>query len=163
MKKLHVKNSKINGEGLYTQTIMHKNELVSVVKGPLVRIKNFDPEISQKGVNWIGVSKEIWINTDKSMFKYINHSCDPNCAFITPRKIYTLRDIPAHTELTIDYSLNEAEFDWKIENCMCGSSSCRKVITPIQLLNKEIFKNKEKIIQTKFKKIYRSYLSSVNK
>lgn len=66
-------------------------------------------------------------------FRFLNHSCDPNCELIQwkaqrvdgvrlPRLwLKTLRDITAGDELTIDYAWSA---DQAIE-CMCGSTKCR--------------------------------------
>jgi hypothetical protein len=67
-------------------------------------------------------------------FRFLNHSCEPNCAVFwsdeprgedeAPRVwIETLRAVEAGEELTIDYA-----WDSTIE-CRCGSQRCRGWIT----------------------------------
>lgn len=64
--------------------------------------------------------------------RYINHSCEPNCAAVTEsRRVYieALRTIPAGAELTYDYRLerpggNEVEWEQRYA-CRCGADTCR--------------------------------------
>jgi len=153
-KKLFVKRSKINGNGLFTYQSFKKNDFVGYVKGPKVRVKKFTPTLSQISMNWFGVSKEIWINPGNSEFNFINHSCDPNCALITTRKVVAIKSINAGDELTIDYSLNESDEGWRIDNCRCGAKNCRKTIRPIQFLSRTEFTQKKNFIQKTFQNIY---------
>ena len=61
-------------------------------------------------------------------FRYLNHSCEPNCALYYWEKkdepclyVETLRRVEADEELTIDYA-------WAAESaipCLCGSANCR--------------------------------------
>ena len=81
--------------------------------------------------------------------RFINHSCNPNCRTFTvmlnrsDRKVYGLaffavRDIPAGTELNIDYNPQEqgkrheppgpGEDD--VVRCRCGSDNCRVRLWP---------------------------------
>ena len=65
-------------------------------------------------------------------FRYLNHSCDPNCQItgdesyaqvnpFEPLCIQAIRDIQAGEELTIDYAW-PADMAMK---CLCRSSKCR--------------------------------------
>jgi uncharacterized protein len=64
--------------------------------------------------------------------RYINHSCEPNCAAVAEsRRVYieALRTIPAGAELTYDYRLerpggNEAAWEQRYA-CRCGADTCR--------------------------------------
>ncbi len=64
--------------------------------------------------------------------RYVNHSCDPNCATVTVRGrvfIETLREVPAGVELTYDYRLTRPQplpRDWRRRYpCRCGAARCR--------------------------------------
>jgi SET domain-containing protein len=64
--------------------------------------------------------------------RWINHSCDPNCAsVIEDRRIYieSLRDIPPGEELTYDYQLvTEGRHTPAAKRrfpCHCGAAGCR--------------------------------------
>ncbi len=58
---------------------------------------------------------------------FINHSCDPTCWMINDEDVSARRKIKAGEQVTIDYAtfiINEFESS-RIENCMCGSATCR--------------------------------------
>ncbi len=64
--------------------------------------------------------------------RYINHSCDPNCAsVIEDRRIYidSLRDIPPGLELTYDYHFvirgRHTPAAKRRFPCRCGAAGCR--------------------------------------
>lgn len=67
--------------------------------------------------------------------RYINHSCDPNCNLVpirvnnnVPRLcIFSIKDIPANSELTFDYGTEEISEDAAMKKiCLCMSKNCRK-------------------------------------
>lgn len=66
--------------------------------------------------------------------RFINHSCEPNCAayaFDERMYIYAMRDIVRGEELTFDYQLRRAtkrakkEVTTEAHTCRCGSLHCR--------------------------------------
>ncbi len=162
MKKLEVKESKINGVGLYVNKDFNKGQIIDYVHGPKVLIKNFNNQISKKTVNWIGASRYTWINTDKSIFRFINHSCNPNTAIKGERTVYAIRKIYNGEEITIDYSLNETEPGWSIPKCNCGSVNCRGKIGPIFTLSLEEYKKKKVIINDKFNNVYLKFMKKAH-
>lgn len=98
----------------------------------------------------------------RSPFRYLNHSCTPNCMLSlydceyedgtpAPSELYleTLRPVTAGEELTIDYA-------WSADGaipCLCGSSACRGwIVDPEQLpllLKREAAKQRSKGQSTK--------------
>ncbi len=68
------------------------------------------------------------VNNDKK--GTINHSCDPNCVMRELNKLTAIRDIQPGEELNIDYGTTVAGKGYPIiEDCKCGSESCRHTIT----------------------------------
>jgi len=78
-----------------------------------------------------------------SIARYINHSCDPNCAVhrwkvrgVLRAGIFATKDIPAGTELSFDYK-------WKRKRgraptkCHCGSHNCRGTLEDMLERTKE--------------------------
>jgi len=76
-----------------------------------------------------------------SVTRFVNHSCEPNCTVLPvvlssdTKQIYhvaffAIKDIPAGTELTIDYDPSLAgddeALDAAVVQCRCGSAKCRK-------------------------------------
>ncbi len=153
-KKFSISRSHIDGVGLYVNHPYKKGDFIAYIEGEKVVIKKFTPSLSKMGWNWIGTSRYTWINTDKSPFRYINHSCDPNVAIRGERTVYALRSISKGEEITMDYSLTECQDDWLIPRCQCSSSNCRKVIRSIQYLDNNTFKQKKSFIPKKFQEIF---------
>ncbi|HVQ77451.1 MAG TPA: SET domain-containing protein-lysine N-methyltransferase [Candidatus Binatia bacterium] len=66
--------------------------------------------------------------------RFINHSCDPNCAAIeTDGHIWieAMRPIAAGEELTYDYAYERSEIDEALAGlyvCRCGARACRGTI-----------------------------------
>ncbi len=62
----------------------------------------------------------------------VNPSCDPNCGFISPVTLVSMRDIKPDEEITYDYAMTDVgtkEEGWEDMRCLCGCPNCRKVIT----------------------------------
>jgi len=72
--------------------------------------------------------------------RFLNHSCEPNCAVGVKEKefyIYAIRSIEEGEELTINYNTSEfnlIDCDCNFE-CNCGSHSCIKYIKGYSHLN----------------------------
>jgi len=81
----------------------------------------------------MALDNDVYIDARKkgSIARYVNHSCEPNCAVhrwkvrgISRACIFALKDIKTGTELSFDYK-------WKRKRgraptkCYCGSSKCR--------------------------------------
>jgi len=157
MKKLHTKTSTINGVGLYSTVNIKKGETVGYIHGEIVVFREFTPKISKQMLNWIGVGRYSWINTDDSVFRFINHSCQPNVAIVTKRKVIAIKDIPRNEELMMDYSFTEAEPDWNIPTCSCKSANCRGNITPITKLSKHTYQKNKPHITKNFQRVYETH------
>lgn len=63
--------------------------------------------------------------------RFMNHSCDPTCLSAGYDFEVALRDIAPDEELTDDYGSLNLEYGF---DCGCGSSKCRRLIQPGDLL-----------------------------
>jgi uncharacterized protein len=155
MEYLYTKKSKINGTGLHTKRPFKKEERIGVIHGNVEIVKKFTPKLSAISWNWIGIGRYSWINTKLSPFKYINHSCDPNTYIQGKRIVLALKPISADEELTMDYSLTEADPDfWLPGGCTCKSTNCRKKVGPVYSLSVAEFKKLKPRITAPFRKIF---------
>lgn len=154
MKHLYTAHSKINGDGLFTSRSFNERDVVGYIHGPTQVIRNFTHSLSQQTVNWIGAGRYTWINTDESPFRFINHSCDPNVAIVTKRKVIALKPIAADNELTMDYSLTEMEPGWTIEYCQCNTARCRQTIRTTVELPRNVFERCRAHMTKNFIRIY---------
>jgi hypothetical protein len=157
--KFYTAPSKTDGVGLFVKKNYKKDDFIAYISGPIVHLPVLTPKIEKKIGNWIGASKHTWINTDNSPFRFINHSCDPNVAITTTRKVVATKDISQDSEITIDYSMTEADPTWSISPCCCKSKNCRKEITGISKLAPEVIEKNKKYISKKFLSIYESMMS----
>jgi SET domain-containing protein len=155
MNNLYVGKSPIHGRGLLSRKSYRKGDLIGTIKGEKVIVRgNFPNKLKRKSMDWIGVGRYTWIDTTNSPFKYINHSCNPNSAVVTKLTVRALKDIAIGEEITMDYSLTEADPEWSIL-CTCGEKNCRKKIGPIYSLSKSDFNSKKNIISDNFKSVFK--------
>lgn len=66
--------------------------------------------------------------------RFVNHSCEPNCEMqkwsvngVYRIALFSLKDIPAMTELSYDYNFENFNND-RQQTCRCGSANCRGFI-----------------------------------
>lgn len=152
---LYIKKSRIIGNGLYTDKAIKKGERVGVIHGPVVIVHKFAGKLVEQSLNWIGIGRYSWVNTKDSPFKYINHSCDPNTYIVGRRIVVALRNISAGEEVTMDYSLTEADPDYTVPGgCRCGAKNCRKIVGPIQSLTRRQYNSLKHLINPHFRRVY---------
>jgi SET domain-containing protein len=154
MNHLKIKRSKINGDGLYSTRLIKKGSRIGLIQGETVIVKKFTEKLSQQSLNWIGIGRYSWIDTKNSPFKFINHSCDPNAYILGKKTVVALKRVEPSDEVTMDYSLTEADEGWSIEQCSCGNTNCRNKIGPITTLSKKQFNKLKLIIPSNFQRIF---------
>lgn len=150
--KIVVGRSGIHGKGVFAKRDIKKGEVVFIFKGKPVRWKVHDQKSSLHGQNWVGLSKEKWLDVI-SPGVFTNHSCDPSCGIRGRKKVTALRNIKKGEEITIDYSITEMDTLWHMK-CRCGSKNCRGEIRSIQSLPKKTFDKYFPYIPTYFMKVY---------
>lgn len=159
MKHIYIGDSHIDGKGIFAGEEIHKGDRIQYIKGE--RIKNVvkSKEESEAIANWIGVSRKFWMNTDGTPFRFINHSCDPNAAIMGTKTVVALRNINKDDEITIDYSMSDADPYWEGIHCHCGTKNCRKEIRTICTVPPEVFKKHMPYVSRHFQRVYlRNYV-----
>lgn len=160
MKKIYVGESGIEGKGIFVSEAVKKGEKICRIEGEFIKRQIKSAKESKKFQNWIGMGHHLWLNPNKTKYRYLNHSCDPSAAIVGRRTLVALRDLPEGEEVTFDYSLTDHDLNWKME-CHCGSEQCRKVIHPIFLLPPGVFKKHYPHIPKYFQKIFiKHYVTS---
>ncbi len=157
--KVEIRQSGINGKGLFATLDIKKGELIGYVKGDIKfqLNKNKNKKVSVANPNWVGLSENTWIDTLKP-FVFINHSCNPSAGIKGRVSVCALRNIKVGEEVTIDYAITEVDILWEM-TCNCNEKNCRKVITSIQSLPHKTFQKYLPYIPTCFQRIYlRNYL-----
>lgn len=153
MKNIRIDASHIHGRGVFADEDIKKGDRIQYINGARMKKVTKSANDSKSIDHWIGVGRFSWINTEGTPFRYINHSCEPNAAIAGTKTVVALEDIPKDTEITIDYSMTDADPHWSID-CHCGTSTCRKEIRAIYTVPNEVFKRHMPYIPRYFQRLY---------
>lgn len=130
MTKVAVKESSINGMGVFASKHIAKGELVLAIDDSRVLTLEL-PLDESKGefeyhCDYLAGGKVVLMQFPE---RHINHSCDPNTfvkTILGVRYVFALRPIAPDEEVTYDYCINSSGNTlWQ---CNCGSLRCRKTI-----------------------------------
>lgn len=130
MSKVRVKNSNIQGKGVFACNNITKGELILAVDDSR-KVTDEMPLRNEFGetethCDWFPDGTVIYMQEPE---RYINHSCDPNTFVKTlngKRYVFALRLIAKDEEITYDYCIGG--FGDTVWQCNCGSGRCRKTI-----------------------------------
>jgi SET domain-containing protein len=139
---LCVRRSSIHGKGVYTTRIIRKGTRIIEYTGarlPWKIARKLPPHDTSDIYHTFYYSLEngdvIDAGNGGNESRWINHSCEPNCATDEERSrifIYALRTIYPGEELLYDYLIQPAERRTKrVERafaCFCGSPLCRRTM-----------------------------------
>jgi SET domain-containing protein len=134
-----VRRSTIHGRGLFAATDFAAGDVVTHYGGAVVNwedvTRTWSP--SEPGHTFlfdIGDGLVIDGGRRGNAARWLNHSCEPNCeAEVVGRRVVitALRDIPAGTELFLDYRLEVEPADADDYSCACGTGSCRRTMLAV--------------------------------
>lgn len=115
------------GKGVFARQLIRAGEVIGQIHGKLIQ----DPAYGSSYC--IGLDEHYSLEP-RAPFRYLNHSCTPNCQLFVQDCVYedgtpappeagleAIEDIPEGAELTIDYA-------WSADaaiRCLCGSEQCR--------------------------------------
>ncbi len=132
--KIEVRDSGIEGKGLFAKEPFKKGEKFKVVSGEHSWVIMTDVEF-QKYITTVRSYDAVYIGNGKHRVStvsreedpsnYGNHSCDPNTASRDDERI-ALRDIAAGEELTVDYT-HLSPKTWSMQ-CNCGAKNCTGIV-----------------------------------
>ncbi|MCB1214850.1 MAG: SET domain-containing protein [Deltaproteobacteria bacterium] len=124
------------GQGIFAERDFRVGDLAGEVLGDLYDEEDFESDYC---MDLAGP----WVLEPRNIFRYINHSCEPNCELFvyddsedTRVFVEVIRPIKKGEELTIDYA-------WAAEKsipCLCGKKVCRGWIVAADQLD-EVEKN----------------------
>lgn len=149
--KVYVKNSNMNGKGMFASENISAGEVV-YIKGGYILKK--DELFSLSTINsYMPIDDKYYIGArniheEQSIKLYNNHSCNPNCGLRGEITFVSIKNIKKGDELTCDYAFIDNE-DYSFE-CNCGSPQCRHYITG--------FDWKIKSLQEKYLEYFSAYL-----
>ncbi|MCF7924661.1 MAG: SET domain-containing protein [Candidatus Izimaplasma sp.] len=108
----YIQASGIDGEGLFSNAIINKGEILCQLDGQKMSWDFFDrlKQLYDKNDDflfgeWNALDKDtLLVRAIRTKYSYINHSRDPNLKLLyNPLRIISLNKIPKNTELTLDY------------------------------------------------------------
>lgn len=130
--KATVKESSIEGRGLFAVQPIKKGEIVCIKGGYIFNRQTLLQVQESLGPAEIQIAEDLFIGPlsaeerEGSMI-FSNHSCDPNIGVQGQVVFVAMRDIDAGEELTHDWATTDD--DAYEMGCNCGSKNCRKIIT----------------------------------
>jgi SET domain-containing protein len=130
--KAVVKESSIQGRGLFAAVPISKGEIVCIKGGYVFNREALRQVTKELGPAEIQIAEDLFIGPlneqeREGSMVFSNHSCEPNIGVRGQIVFVALRDIEAGEELTHDWATTDDD-DYEME-CRCGAASCRKVIT----------------------------------
>ena len=125
--------SPIEGRGLFARQAIAAGEIVAVKGGAIMDSAAFARIRTQVSPAEIQIEDNLYIAPRtaaevESNILCLNHSCRPNIGVRGQITFVAMHDIPAGSELTIDYAMGNGDPAERME-CSCGAPECRKIIT----------------------------------
>ena len=130
--KTEIKQSKIEGRGLFAAKPIKKGEIIGIKWGYIFDRNTLNKIKEEVGDSYFQISDNFFIgpitkDQIKESMMFLNHSCEPNAGMEGNIVFIAMRDIKSGEEITIDYAMcDDDNFELK---CNCQSKSCRKIIT----------------------------------
>lgn len=125
-----VRESQIEGTGLFAIRPIEAGELVSRLGGALVSTERLHQLFRESAdyVDTIAVADELHlVIPPESPNHHGNHSCDPNLWWSGPFDLVARRDIQVGEEVTNDYAVSTTDPAFSLP-CHCGAAACRGVV-----------------------------------
>lgn len=124
--KLFIRESPINGTGVFTSVDIPEGTTVMIIKGEVISEDECIRREEEENNVYIFWNEYNYIDTKNSeKIKFLNHDCNFNC-YVEERDtesllLVTEKDIKAGEELTIDYGYEDIYED-------CGCNKCAEVV-----------------------------------
>ena len=131
--KVEKRTSPIEGRGLFARQAISDGEIVAVKGGAvmdsdaLALIRNDVSPAEIQIEDHLYIAPRTTAEVEENIL-CLNHSCQPNVGVRGQITFVAMRDIPAGSELTIDYAVTDGDPTERME-CSCLAPECRKMIT----------------------------------
>ena len=125
-RRIVVRDSQINGRGVFATGLLPKRRKLGEISGQLVRLRQARQVVERcSKIYFIELSRRLALDCSRgNAFKHLNHSCQPNCylrIFLNRVEVYTMKTIRSGTELTVNYGVTPHVGGMV---CSCGTASC---------------------------------------
>lgn len=134
--KLKVKKTQKYGRGTFVHNDVCKGELLLVLSGYVMKLKDEEKLPSGMNDNGIQISEEFSLCASEKGelggINFFNHSCEPNAGINGQIFLVAMKKIKTGEEVTFDYAMtlgrtkNAKPYSMK---CLCGKKNCRGIIT----------------------------------
>ena len=120
--------SRINGRGVFARRALPARRKVGEVTGQLVRLPAARRRVeNRRRIFLVELTTRTALDCSAgNVLRHLNHACAPNC-YLRVRgyavEVYTLRQLAAGEELTIDYGQTPHRRGMR---CTCGAPGCRR-------------------------------------
>jgi uncharacterized protein len=131
--KTEKRASPIEGRGLFARDAISAGEVVAVKGGAVMDARAFALVRDEVSPAEIQIEDDLYMaprtaREVEASILCLNHSCRPNVGVRGQITFVAMRDIPAGSELTIDYAMIDGDPAERMP-CACGAPECRKLIT----------------------------------
>ncbi|GHT06930.1 hypothetical protein AGMMS49525_15700 [Bacteroidia bacterium] len=104
--KIELKDSNINGKGLFAKCLINKDEEIFTMGGEFEKLQDVKNK-QQNGNTFLQINEKICLcgidTEDKDVKFCANHSCTPNCKLKDEITFVALKDIGEGEEILVDY------------------------------------------------------------
>lgn len=132
MKAFEVRESNF-GKGVWALKNLDAGDELGMFSGKPIYFEE-TLEMGNKESFAFQVGKDLYIFLDEP-YRYLNHSCEPNCGITPDLKLIALKPIQKNEELRWDYSTSMMEHHWTMK-CECKKNTCRKIVADFITLPK---------------------------
>lgn len=129
---VYVSDSPHHGRGVFAARALRAGEAIITFSGPMLARAELDPNDYH-----LQIGEDRYLGPSRLADDYINHSCEPNGAFLQGLTLFAVRDLAIGEEITWDYSTAIDEADFTGFPCGCGAASCRGMVRSFRHLPKE--------------------------
>jgi hypothetical protein len=136
---VEVKQSGMEGKGVYALRDIKENEVVGVFGGIVVPEDEIETLTRTVAADKLNIDHAMYIYPGFIMLHdyengcdplcFVNHACDPSAKVVNGIVLISTRDIPAGEEISWDYRHTDNVGNWSYEfKCQCGSANCAGVV-----------------------------------
>lgn len=125
--KTVVRESRINGRGIFAAVPLPARRKIGEVSGRLVRLPQARTRVEREArIYLVELGPRLALDcSEGNDFRYLNHSCEPNCYLRVIRntvEVYARTALAKGCELTVDYGETPHKGGMR---CSCQSARCR--------------------------------------
>ena len=130
--KARVRDSDVEGRGLFAVEPIAKDEIVAIKGGHILDEETFQRSKAIVGNSDVKIADGFHLGALSpeeydGVMMFLNHSCEPNVGVQGNIVFVAMRDIAAGEELCLDYALID-DYDDQMA-CHCGAAICRGIVS----------------------------------